>query len=179
MRATLDFIYKACGVLAAIALAGIAVLILAQIIGRFFGVLVPSAGEIAGFLMAASSFLALGYAFKAGSHIRVTLVLTRLPAGLRRAADVGCLLVATWLSGYFAWYTLSLIRDSIRYNEVSDGLIPIPLAIPQGAMLAGLLVLTIAIVDELISVIRGNTPSYDTASDAVLTPDVARGRGAD
>jgi hypothetical protein len=37
-------------------------------------------------------------------------------------------------------------------------------------MLAGLLVLTIAIVDELISILRGNTPSYDTASDAVLTP---------
>jgi TRAP-type C4-dicarboxylate transport system permease small subunit len=170
MRATLDFLYTACGVLAAIALAGIAVLILAQIVGRFFGLLVPSANEIAGFLMAASSFLALGYAFKAGSHIRVTMLLSRLPARRRRVADIGCLLVASWLAGYFAWYTLALIRDSIRYHEVADGLVPIPLAIPQGAMLAGLLVLTIAIVDELISVLRGNTPSYDTASDAVLTP---------
>jgi len=77
MRATLDLLYKSCGVLAAISLSGIAVLILAQIIGRFFGVLVPSANEIAGFLMAASSFLALAYVFRAGSHIRVTMLLLR------------------------------------------------------------------------------------------------------
>jgi hypothetical protein len=86
--ATLDFLYKACGVLAAIALAGIAVLILAQIVGRFFGLLVPSANEIAGFLMAASSFLALGYAFRSGSHIRVTMLLSRLPVRARRALEL-------------------------------------------------------------------------------------------
>ncbi len=168
MRAALDFLYKLCGVLAAISLAGIAVLILAQIIGRFFGVLVPSANELAGFLMAASSFLALAYAFRAGSHIRVNLVLWRLPPAARRWADIVCLAAGTVLAGYFAWYTWALVADSIRYNEVADGLVPIPLAFPQSAMLAGLTVLTIAFVDELISVIRGNTPSYDNSEDVVL-----------
>lgn len=168
VRSSLDALYKTCGVLAAIALAGIALLILAQIVGRFFGLLVPSANEIAGFLMAASSFLALAYAFRGGSHIRVTMLLSRLPARLRRHADIGCLIAAAVISGYFAWYTLALVRDSIRYNEVSDGLVPIPLAYPQTAMLIGLFVLSIALIDELISVLRGNEPSYDAASDAVL-----------
>ena len=168
-RTALDRLYMLCGLLAALSLAGIAVLILAQIAGRFFGLLVPSANEIAGFLMAASSFLALGYAFKAGSHIRVTLLLSRLPGRARRHADIVCLIAGSVLSGYFAWYTLALVRDSIRYNEVSDGLVPIPLAYPQVAMLAGIVVLTIAFIDELVSVVRGNVPCYDTASDAVLT----------
>lgn len=168
MRAALDFLYKLCGVLAAVSLAGIAVLILAQIIGRFFGVLVPSANEIAGFLMAASSFLALAYAFKAGSHIRVNLLLLRLAPAARRWVDLVCLAAGTVLSGYFAWYTWELVADSIRYKEVADGLVPIPLAWPQGAMLAGLTVLTIAFVDEFISVLRGNTPSFDNSEDVVL-----------
>jgi TRAP-type C4-dicarboxylate transport system permease small subunit len=168
MRAALDFLYKLCGVLAAISLAGIAVLILAQIAGRFFGVLVPSANEIAGFLMAASSFLALAYAFRAGSHIRVNLVLLRLPPAGRRKADILCLAAGTVLAGYFSWYTWELVADSIRFKEVADGLVPSPLAWPQGAMLAGLIVLTIAFVDELVSVLRGNAPSYDTSEDVVL-----------
>lgn len=168
MRAALDFLYKLCGVLAAISLAGIAVLILAQIVGRFFGVLVPSANEIAGFLMAASSFLALAYAFRAGSHIRVNLVLLRLAPSSRRWADIVCLVAGTILSSYFAWYTWVLVADSIRFKEVADGLVPIPLAWPQGAMLVGLVVLAIAFLDELISVIRGNTPSYDNSEDVVL-----------
>ena len=171
MRAALDFLYAVCGYLAAICLAGIGALILAQIIGRFFGILVPSANEIAGFLMAASSFLALAYSFRAGSHIRVNLVLLRLPVAARRIADIICLAAGTILSGYFAWFTWVLVQDSIRYKEVADGLVRIPLAVPQSALLAGLVVLTIAFLDELISVLRGNTPSYDIEQDALLSPD--------
>ncbi|KZD12507.1 TRAP transporter small permease [Oceanibaculum pacificum] len=168
MRTALDLLYKLCGYLAAICLAGIGALIMAQIIGRFFGLLVPSANEIAGFLMAASSFLALAYSFRAGTHIRVNLFLLRLSPASRRYVDILCLVAGTVLMGYFAWYTWVLVQDSIRYKEVSDGLVPVPLAIPQAAMFAGILVLAIAFVDELVSVLRGNKPSYDDEADLVL-----------
>jgi TRAP-type C4-dicarboxylate transport system permease small subunit len=39
-------------------------------------------------------------------------------------------------------------------------MIAIPLWIPQSAMLLGLVILSIALVDELVSLFRGRTPSY-------------------
>ncbi|MEM7223962.1 MAG: TRAP transporter small permease [Pseudomonadota bacterium] len=170
MRALLDGLYKLAGALAAVFLTAIAVLILAQIIGRFFNVLVPSANEFAGFSMAASSFLALAYTFRAGGHIRVTLVILRLPEGTRRIFELTSLAAGAVLIAFFAWHAVLLVLDSWEYDDLSDGLIAIPLWIPQCGMAAGLIVLAIALVDELVQVIRGHTPSYATAEDVVLGP---------
>lgn len=167
-RIALDLVYRFCGVLAAIALATIAVLILAQIVGRFFGVLVPGVNEAAAFLLAATTFLALAYSFRAGSHIRVSVVLHHLPPRLRRFADLLSVAVAAALIGYFAWYTWQLVIDSIRFNEVSDGLLAIPLAIPQGAMLAGLVMLAIALVEEFFNILFGGAPTFDDTRDVLL-----------
>lgn len=167
-RIALDYIYKFCGVLAAVALAGIAILILAQIVGRFFGVLVPGVNEAAAFLLAATTFLALAYSFRAGSHIRVSVVLHYLPPRLRWLADLLSVAIATALIGYFAWYTFKLVMDSVRFKEVSDGLLAIPLAIPQSAMLIGLVVLAVALVEEFFNIVSGGTPTFDDSQDVVL-----------
>ena len=168
LRRTLDVLYLACAALAAVLLAGIGALLLAQIVGRFFGVLVPSANEISGFFLATSTFLGLAYSFRAGSHIRVTLLVSRLPQGLRRAADAAVVAVAVVLSGYFTWYTYRLTAESWRYGDLSDGLIGVPLWIPQGCMCLGLVMLTIAALDELVVILRGKTPSFDSSDGAVL-----------
>jgi len=168
-RLILDFCYKACGVLAAIALAMIAVLMLAQIIGRFFNVLVPGVNEASAFLLAATSFLALAYSFRAGSHIRVSLFLHYLPVRARRFADLAGVALGIALMGYFSWYTWALVADSLRFNEVSDGLLAIPLAIPQGAMLLGLVMLTIALVEEFFHILAGGVASFDDSRDVVMS----------
>lgn len=170
-RQTLDLAYKACGVLAAIALAMIAVLMLAQIVGRFFDVLVPGVNEASAFLLAATSFLALAYSFRAGTHIRVSLFLHYLPARARRVADLLAVALGIALMGYFSWYTWRLVADSMRFNEVSDGLLAIPLAIPQGAMLLGLVMLTVALVEEFFHIIAGGAPSFDESRDVVSAAD--------
>ena len=61
-----------------------------------------------------------------------------------------------------------LVYDSIRFKEVSYGLLPIPLAIPQAAMTAGLVVLLIALLDELIIVWKSGLPSFQSAEDAIV-----------
>ena len=175
MRALLDALYRLSGALAAVFLAAIAVLILAQIIGRFFNVFVPSANDFAGFSMAASSFLALAYTFRAGGHIRVTLVILRLPRRLRRRFDLGSLALAAALIAYFSWHAVLLAIDSWTYDDLSDGLIAVPLWIPQCGMALGLIVLSVALVDELVQVLRGRQPSYDRAEDALLAEPADKG----
>lgn len=168
LRRTLDALYFASAVLAALLLAGIGALILAQIVGRFFGVLVPSANEISGFFLAASTFLGLAYSFRRGAHIRVSLLVSRLPERSRTVATAAATAVATALSGYFTWFTFRLTSESWRYNDLSDGLIGVPLWIPQGAMCLGLAMLTVAALDELVTILRGGTAGFDQSSDAVL-----------
>lgn len=168
LRRVLDTLYAACGGLAAVFLAMIAVLIGAQVLGRLFGVLVPAANELAGFCLAASTFLALPYAFRHGSHIRVNLLLLRLPPRARRWADLLCLAGGIGLIGYFGYWCLRLVQDSIRFGEVSSGLVGIPLAIPQAAMVIGAVGLLISMIDELVAVARGKTPSFDSGPEIEL-----------
>ena len=53
----------------------------------------------------------------------------------------------TWQLANFAWV-------SLRFHEVSTGVIRVPLAYPQAAMALGALILTVALIDELVIVMR-------------------------
>jgi TRAP-type C4-dicarboxylate transport system permease small subunit len=157
MRKILQRLYSFCGGLAAVFLVGVCVFSLYSIGGGLFGYVARSADEFAGFSMAASSFLALAYTFGHGEHIRVTLVLDKLTGGARRGAEIWSLLAGAFLSGYFAWYSVKSMYVSWELKDVSQGLIAIPLWIPQIAMSVGTVVLTIAMVEKLVDVIRGGS----------------------
>ena len=75
MRALLDRLYNAAGVLAALFLVGTLGMVLTGIAGRIFHFHVPGTDSYAGYCMAAAGFLALAHTFKRGEHIRVTLLL--------------------------------------------------------------------------------------------------------
>ncbi len=58
-----------------------------------------------------------------------------------------------------------MCRSSI--DEVSPGVVRFPLAVPQAAMAIGAIVLTIALIDEWLTVLRRRGPSFQAAEDAV------------
>ena len=66
MRRALDNLYAASGIAAAICLAGICVLMLAQLGAREMGILIRGADDISAWLCAASAFLALAHTFRKG-----------------------------------------------------------------------------------------------------------------
>jgi len=171
MRRLLDAVYNACGFLACVFLAGIAVLILLQIAGRLGGVLIPSADDLAGYSMGASSFLALAYALRKGGHIRVTLFLGRFGPRARRWAEIWCLSVSLALIVYAAYWCIFLTVESYDFGDVSPGLLAIPLWMPQIAMSLGISLLAVALLDELVQVIRGRQATYETGSSTLLEAD--------
>jgi TRAP-type C4-dicarboxylate transport system permease small subunit len=154
MRLFLTPLYRACGALAACFMVSLAVLIFIQAAGRWLGLSVPGTADYAGYCMAASSFLALAYTLGAGEHIRVTLFLQRLAPGKRRIGELWCLLVGSFLSGYFAFYSIKMVRVSYQINDISQGPDATPLWIPQLGMAAGTTVLAIAFVDHFIAALR-------------------------
>jgi len=172
MRAVLNRLYSGALGLAAICLVMIALLVVAQVGGRIidgarsfaglepWGLLVPSLAEFAGFLLVGASFLALAGTLRGGAHIRVSILLQSVPAKVARFLDVWSLLSAFALSAFFTWQAALLALDSFQFNEVSFGIIPVPLVIPQSVMTAGLFVFSVALLDDLITVLRGGRASF-------------------
>jgi TRAP-type C4-dicarboxylate transport system permease small subunit len=93
----------------------------------------------------------------------VSLLLEHLKLGRRRTMEIACLVVSLFLCGYFAWYAIDMTWTSYQLNDVSQGLVAVPLWIPQLAMALGLVVLAIALADDLLVALRGGVPSYEAA----------------
>lgn len=163
MRPALSALYRTAEFLGAVLFALIALPILAQVFARPFGIAIPAADEFAGYAMAGSFALMLGPGLRHGAHIRVGIVIDRLRRGSRRIMELVCLSFAAALTGYFALHWCRMTWQSYEFGDLSQGVLPIPLWIPQTVMAAGLIVLAIAFLDDLIAVAGGRQATYETA----------------
>ncbi|MBC8023036.1 MAG: TRAP transporter small permease [Burkholderiales bacterium] len=165
MRRFLDGLYVGAGALAAVCLAAICVLMLAQVAGRELGMLVRGADDITAWLCAAAAFLPLAHTFKSGELVRVGLLVEKVGERKRRVLEVFSLAAAAVVVGYMTWAVAGFVYESWKFKEVAQGLLPIPIWIPQLSFLAGVAVLFVAIVDELLAVLRGQKPRYRIAEE--------------
>ena len=165
MRRFLDRLYAASGALAALCLASIALVMLAQAGMREFGFLLRGADDIVSWLCAATAFLALGHTFRRGELVRVGLLIELLPPAPRRATALGALGLTVLFVGYMAYAVLLFVYESWAFSEVAQGLIQIPIWIPQLSFAAGALILFVAVLDEFVVLARGGTPAYQAAED--------------
>lgn len=168
MRRILTFLYRGSGGLAAAFLVLTCGVVVTQVAFNLIGVVadglfgvtvdlvVPSYADFAGYFFAASAFLGLGYVHHCGAHIRVTILMDRTRGRGRAAVEIWCLCVAVFLAGYFTCHAFALVRDSYRFNDLSVGLVAVPLWLPQMAMGVGALVVTIALFDDLVTVVAGH-----------------------
>jgi len=158
-RRLLDGLYLWSGYLAAICLVSIAITIVLQVAGRFVGLTIDST-ESAGFFLAGATFLGLAHTFRQGDHIRVTLVTRLASKRLSRILNLWAVGVSVLLLAYMTYWAFDLVYFSYKFNDISPGLLAVPFWIPRSVMAIGLLVLTVALIDELVSIFRGQEPSY-------------------
>jgi TRAP-type C4-dicarboxylate transport system permease small subunit len=168
LRRFLDRLYAASGVLAAVCLAAICVVMLAQAFGRTAGVLIRGADDIVAWLCAAAAFLALGHTFRHGELVRVGLLLHRLKPRARWSAELAALGITTLFAGYMLWAAGRFVYESWAFKELAQGLIPVPIWIPQLSFVAGVAIFFVAVVDELVLVLKKRKPSYQVAEEARL-----------
>ncbi|WP_375263288.1 TRAP transporter small permease [Palleronia sp.] len=175
MRLFLDRLYAAALILSALGFAAIAALVLFQVVGRLIdrfarlagvsppGLTVPSLAELGSFLFLGAVFLGLAGTFVRGGHVRVSLLTNALPAGAARVLSAVVAAIAAGLSTFATWSSWLQTADSWAFDSVSFGMLRIPLWLPQGVMTLGLALLTIALIDALVVLIRGGAPSYEVA----------------
>ena len=159
MRRFLDTLYDGAAWLAALFMVALLVAVLLSIGGRELNFHVKGTDAYAGYFMAAAGFLALAHTLKRGEHIRVTLLLSALPAGARRAMELFSLACATGLAGLLAYYSARLAWQSSVFKDISTGNDATPLWIPQLGMAVGTLILMIAFIDEFVLEWRGQRRS--------------------
>ena len=88
------------------------------------------------------------------AHIRVTLLITRLPSAWRVWFEVFGLSIAIALSLLLCYGLIELARESIAYNDVSSGFLSIPLWIPQTVLATGVALLCLALIEAWLMALR-------------------------
>lgn len=181
MRPVLTALYKLSGALAALCILAIAGLVFAQVClnlvdklatvftGQAIGLTIPSYADFTGFLLAAATFLGLAWTLREGGHIRVTLVTGLLGPRPRRIIEGLVLAVALAMVAYATVYMGLLVAESADYGDRTSGMVSLPLWLVQMPVAAGLAVLSIALLDELICHLLGRPASYEGKGENLLS----------
>ncbi len=160
LRTALDALYMAAAVLGAVCVALICVLMVFQSLGREFGINTGATNDIVSWLCAAAAFFTMAHAFKHGDFVRVTLVLETVSAPIRRVLELVSLFIALVAVAYLAWWACRFTYQSYEFKELAQGLLPLPIWIPQSSFALGSLLLLVAVFDEFVIVARGGVPTF-------------------
>ena len=143
-------IYRFSGYIAAFFLILVATFILIGIASRIFGFYIRGLAEYSGYCMAASSFFALAYTFVEGGHIRITLFLEKISGVKKKLLEIWCLIIASFYSGYVAFYFIKMLKISYEFQERSEGADEILIWIPQTSVAIGSLIFFVCVFHQFI-----------------------------
>lgn len=124
----------------ALLLFGCAGLITLDVILRYiFNRTVVESFELSGYAFGAAIGLGMAYTISAKSNIRIDLVSNRMPPPIRALLDMAAHLGLVLVAVTIGWYALQTWLQSAKLDAKSITILQIPLVIPQGFWLAGLL----------------------------------------
>jgi TRAP-type C4-dicarboxylate transport system permease small subunit len=160
-RSALAPLYRGCAALAGVALVAVFLLMIGEtLLRKVLGGFIPGAGQLIAWSCCAAAFLAMPYAFRLGDFVRVDLAAGALKPGARRWAEALALSVMTLFCAFATWSAARYVLNGWRDGEMTQGMLEVPLWWAQASMVLGLAVLTLAVAECLIDVLRGRTPIY-------------------
>jgi len=148
---------------------------------NFLGFSSKSTTEITGYMLAFGIAWGLSHALAERSHVRVDVLINKLPLGVREYLHAVALALLAVFAGYAAWGAILLVRESVEFGATDMSALHTPLAIPQGlwafglAMFFLLTVLLLAEVVLLLALRRGaevddllSSRTYEEEADEAL-----------
>ena len=134
---------------------------------------------------------ALAHTLARGAHIRVDVWVNRLPLRFRAALHLFALLLLGGFAVFCAWAAWSLVDESLLFDAHDNSALRVPLVLPQGVWLFGLLAFCAAILvlalDAVLLLLGGRTEEVDRllgsrslqdeTAEALDAVAMARGRG--
>ncbi|MDF3072623.1 MAG: TRAP-type transport system, small permease component [Alphaproteobacteria bacterium] len=137
--------------------AGYAVLACAVLIGieivlrKLFSFSLQGTDEISGYVLVVTFAWTAAWALFRDAHIRIDVVSSRLPAGPRRIFDLLALASLVGVAILLAWQAVGVLGESLRLGSVSNTPLRVPLWLPQGLWLIGLIGFALAATILLIA----------------------------
>lgn len=134
---------------------------------RKFGGYITGANDLVGWFCAAAGFLALPATFKRGDMVRVGFLVDRLDPQLRKPLLFGCLVIALVFVSYMVYSVSGYLWSGWRSEENTQGMIEVALWIPQSSFLVGVILLWVAIIDEMSKILA--TPAVELRAEREMT----------
>lgn len=137
--------------LSMVAIAATVLLILAEIVLRAaFATSLLIVEEVVGYLVSLAVMTALAGAFREGEMIRVTALPAMLRPGAARALEIASLALALAATLFLARYVLRSAWRFVERGTTSNGVVPVPLWLPEAAALLGLALLAAVLALSLV-----------------------------
>ena len=116
------------------------------ILRKLFNWSFGGADEIAGYMFAISTALAMSYALLQRTHVRIDALYTVLPPRIRTVLDILAFLMLAGFLGLITERAYAVFIGSYESSSVSITPLVTPLAVPQAFWFAGFVFVTIVVV---------------------------------
>lgn len=136
-----------------------------DVVGRYFGVSSTATVEVTGYMLAIGIAWGLAHALGQRAHIRVDVLVNRLPLALRAWLHLVALALLGAFGGFCLWSAWSLLDESLLFDAHDNSALRIPLVIPQGLWLIGIaafcLMVFVLLLENLLALLAGEAEALD------------------
>lgn len=159
----IDFLSKAGAAIGCIILVATTLLVTLEVVLRnFFQTTMYFTDEFSGYLVVAVLALGAGYAYRHDAMLRVDLIYDRLPQKMHTHFGVVFGLISLLFCALLDWQILRLWLRTLDNGTHANTVTATPLWLPQGLLLLGLILLTLAVLRRLLAPVEPQTPAVGT-----------------
>lgn len=116
-----------------------ALFITADILGRsLLGASSTATVEVTGYMLATGIAWGLAHTLARRAHIRVDVLVNRLPPRLRAPLHLLALLLLGVFGAFCLWAAWSLVDESVLFDAHDNSALRVPLVLPQGLWMVGI-----------------------------------------
>lgn len=126
--------------------------------------------EITGYMLAFGIAWGLAHALATRSHIRIDVLVNKLPLRARQYLHAIALALLAALAAFLAWCAWTLFDESLLFKATDTSALAIPLIIPQGLWAIGVTALAIMTALLLLEVVCLLLAGDAAGIDALLGP---------
>jgi len=143
-----------------------AIFITGDILGRnLFGVSSAATVEITGYMLACGIAWGLAHTLAVRAHIRVDVLVTRMPVKWRAPLHLFSLLLLTGFAAFTAWAAWELVDESALFDAHDNSALRVALIIPQGIWATGitafLVMCGVLLLESVLALLAGRPEQLD------------------
>jgi TRAP-type C4-dicarboxylate transport system permease small subunit len=137
---------------------------------RVLGFSSGATSELSGYLLAVGMSWGLAAALIERAHVRIDMLVQKLPLAARAWLHFAALAVLLAVAGFFAWGAAALALDSWQLHATDVSQLSTPLVVPQALWAAGLALFLLAALALAVRVLRALAAGRPGEVERMLVP---------